>query len=138
MLSTRLWSDRLEAAAEVSPAWLADIRRLAWERYNVLELPKSNEEIWRYTDLSLLDLEQYDVPAFDGSQRSLDKLPDRAAGVLELAGTSSAGRLVHVDGSSFSGSLSREAQAAGVIFTDLESAANDHEKLPRRRLGRLV
>ncbi|HLA41565.1 MAG TPA: Fe-S cluster assembly protein SufD, partial [Candidatus Glassbacteria bacterium] len=69
---------------------------------------------------------------------SLDKLPDRAAGVLELAGTSSAGRLVHVDGSSFSGSLSHEAQAAGVIFTDLESAANDHEKLLRERLGRLV
>ena len=136
--ATSLSSDKLEAAARSSPAWLAELRRLAWERHNLLEFPKSSEEHWRYTDLSLLDLSQYEIPEQSEAGLAAESLPAKATGALELAGTGSAGRLIHVDGTSFSGSLSRQAREAGVILTDLERAAVDHEKLLRERLGRLV
>ena len=127
----------IEAAVENGPGWLADLRQDAWRRACSLELPKSSEEFWRYTDLKLLDPGNYRQLTHDDST-ALERLPSRAQNALELSGTDSGGKLVHADGLPFSAELSGEIAAKGVIFTDLATAVNEHEELLRGRLGGLV
>ncbi|OGG05287.1 MAG: Fe-S cluster assembly protein SufD [Candidatus Glassbacteria bacterium RIFCSPLOWO2_12_FULL_58_11] len=137
MVTTSTANDKLETLAGADPSWLADLRRLAWERYQVLDFPQGREEHWRYTDLSLLDLDSYEIPS-DKDEPEIGKLPAKASSALALKGTGSTGKIVHVDGSRFSSTLSREAESAGVILTDIETAAVEHKDLLRPRLGQLI
>ncbi|MCE5269915.1 Fe-S cluster assembly protein SufD [bacterium] len=137
MTTTGLMDDKLEALALSGPEWLADIRRQAWERYQRLELPDSRDEYWRYTDLKLIDPGEFQSAEAD-TATPVGAMPDKARAALALAGTGSAGRIVHVDGKPLTSELSEEARRAGVILTDIETAAREHEALLRPRLGRLV
>lgn len=126
----------VEARAAAGPDWVAALRREAWERHVSLPFPKGREEYWRYTDLSVLRLDGYaDAPDAPGVTR----VPERAKQALELSsGTSSAGRAVHADGGVLSIELGDEAASQGVIWTDLETAAEEHADLLTGRLGSLV
>ena len=138
MVNSTVTDKQIEAALDGSPGWLADLRNEAWERAGSLELPDKKDEFWRYTDLRLLDLNSYRLPEAGGGGVALRKLPARAGGALELSGTDSGGKLVHVDGLPFSAELSEEATSKGVIFTDLETAVTEHEELIRGHIGALV
>lgn len=138
MANSTVTARAIEVAAEHSPGWLADLRRYAWECAETLEAPRRSDEYWRYTDLDLLNPEQYRRLEHDSSEVALERLPSRASSALELSGTESGGKLVHADGALFSAELSQEAREKGVIFTDLETAIAKHEELIRPRLGMLV
>src|SRR5262245_45840944 len=49
-MKTEALAASLEALAAADPAWLADLRREAWSRYEALPLPSRVEHLWRYTD----------------------------------------------------------------------------------------
>ncbi len=137
MTTTVLMDDKLEALARSGPEWLADIRRQAWERYQRLELPDSRSEFWRYTDLKLIDPGEFQSAELE-PVAPVGAMPEKAQTALALAGTDSAGRIVHVDGRNLHSELSDQARNAGVILTDIETAAREHEALLRPRLGRLI
>ena len=138
MINSTATDTAIGTMMEHSPGWLSDLRSEAWERAGNLEFPKRSDEYWRYTNLELLRPEQFKRLEQDDPGAALDKLPERAANALELSGTGSGGKLVHADGNRFSLELNNEARRQGVIFTDLETAVEEHEDLLRPRLGGLV
>jgi len=137
MTTTSLMDNTLEQLAERGPGWLADIRREAWERFRNIDPPSGREERWRYTDLKLISPEDYPNAGEDDTCMP-DRIPDKARAALSLTGTGSAGELVHVDGRRFSLNLSDEARNAGVILTDMDSAAREYGTLLKPRLASLI
>jgi Fe-S cluster assembly protein SufD len=136
MITINREKSELERKTEAGPAWLDDLRSSAWEKYRSAEFPTGHEELWRYTDLSFLDLDQYRITTED-IQEPVD-LPERAKAALKLKGAESSGEVVHMDRRIISKSLSDEAKRQGVIFTDLGSAIKEHESLVRSNLAGLI
>ena len=127
---------KLQALADFGPAWLTDIRKDALQRLNKLGYPDRRDEVWRFTDLSLLKLEEFEVQ--DSRSVAKAEIPDDARTALHLAGVTSGGEVIHADGLPVEANLSDEARKAGVIFADLDTAVEKYENLIKPRLSSLV
>ena len=122
---------RAIAAAAGEPAWLATWRHDAWDVWEQTPLPDRVKHLWRYTDPEkfLIDKVTPVLPAAAGQAE--DELP---AGMQE----SPAGVGIVDDASLQTAWLAPEWREAGVIITDLATAASTHEELVREHLGRAV
>ena len=49
-------------AARDEPAWLTDMRRAAWRRFQDLPMPSVRDEEWMRTDIRLFKLDRYGLP----------------------------------------------------------------------------
>jgi Fe-S cluster assembly protein SufD len=116
-----------------SPDWLAELRREAWKRYRELPYPDGREEVWRFTDVKAIHPDNFRLLPADQAPGTEPRLS-----TLDLAGVTSAGRIVHVDGTATHLELSDEAKAQGVVLCDLTTAVHEHAELLRPRLGSLV
>jgi Fe-S cluster assembly protein SufD len=130
-------ASHVEALAAASPGWLADLRREALKRHDELSYPAGREELWRFTDLSLLRPDAY-RPLPPEAGPTVATTPHAAAAALELTGMAHAGRAVHADASVVELELSEEARRAGVIYMPMEQAVVEHAELLRPRLGALI
>ena len=122
------------SAASGEPAWLRERRLAAWEAFVRLPLPSADDEEWRRTDISALDLDAFGVLPF-GVQEG--RAP---ASLLALLGdTDRAGgvRLV-VNGAQVSSRLAPELAQRGLIFTSLSDAVRSHPETVRQYLGTVV
>ncbi len=63
------------------PSWLADLRRASWARHQALPWPHASDDIWRRTDVSLLDPSRGFSMAAPGLLQSVP-LPDAQARAL--------------------------------------------------------
>ena len=61
------------------PAWLTDLRRAAWAKHGELPWPHASDDIWRRTDVSLLDPSKGFVPAEPALQQSVPLTDERLA-----------------------------------------------------------
>lgn len=101
------------------PEWLVERRLHALERLAASPPPVVDEDLWRYSRISELDLEQY-VPSGTGatvglrSAPAVDGWPESAA-LLDLVGERS-GLAVVVDGVPVSFELSAAASATGAVL----------------------
>lgn len=127
----------VDALADRSPDWLAELRREAWAKYGDLPYPKGREEVWRWTDVAAIRPDNYRVLPPEAST-GVTSTPEHARASLELTDLEPAGRIVHADGNVVTTQLSDEASEAGVVLTDLETAVREHAELLRPRLGTLV
>ena len=122
-------------SAEMIPSGaLQNYRERAWETFNRLPLPTTNEEAWRRTDLRALPAAAFRLPAEDAHQ----SLPPVPADLLQpLTGDQHGGQVVLQPGGA---RLALDAALAekGVIFTDLQSAEREHADLVERLAGELV
>lgn len=110
------------------PQWMLDFRLRAWEQFERMPLPTTQDEPWRRTDLRRFKLEQFG-PSLNGSSAGVwapeylgAQLTDDAAG----------GVLVEVDGVAAKYELSEQLKAQGVIYTDMHTAVREHPELVRR------
>ena len=58
--------DPAVAGALPGPEWLRARRQAAAERLVDMELPTSEEEVWRYSPIDDLELDDFALPAVDG------------------------------------------------------------------------
>jgi Fe-S cluster assembly protein SufD len=110
-----------------APAWLADIRRAAFERFAAGGLPTTRDEAWRYTSLTSLQ-----PMAVDGSSA----LPGEAAEAAVRAvipDVAVAGRLVFIDGR-YAPHLSAPPDGRSVRAGGLAHAALAHGEVVRASL----
>lgn len=130
-MSTRFDRDAVARASERAgePAWLAERRAVAFERFESLPWPDPALEEWRHTDVRRLDLD-----AFDPFPIAPERDPDGLSAVLEAVGPGT-GLGSQLDGGALQGALSGEATSRGVVFESLARAADLHPELVRSVLG---
>jgi len=122
------------SATAGEPAWLRDRRLEAWEAFVRLPLPSADEEEWRRTDISALDLDAFGVLPHSAEKR---RAP---APLLALAGdpAQAAGlRLVH-DGAEIQSRVAPELARSGLIFCSLPEAVRAHSGLVQEHLGTII
>ncbi|WP_028561972.1 Fe-S cluster assembly protein SufD [Paenibacillus pinihumi] len=109
------------------PAWLTALRTEAAEAAQTLEWPKPEK----------MNITRWNLDAF-GQHKASDKVADVSAlpeAVKELVpAEASANLLVQRNSGVVLSQLSEELRSKGVIFTDLETAAREHEDLVKAHL----
>jgi Fe-S cluster assembly protein SufD len=132
-LKTGVSADDVRAIAEAAgePEWLAAWRHDAWDTWEAAAMPDRVRHLWRYTDPEkfLIDKVTPVLPAAAGDAE--DEMP---AGMEE----SPSGVGIVDDASLQTAWLKPELREAGVILTDLATAARTHEDIVREHLGRAV
>jgi len=128
------------APALVSPVSFApfiyDYRSRAWAAYEKLPFPTTSEEAWRRTDLRSLQRGVFRTPeTVDLQSGNFPDVPDEL--LRPLVGEQHGGQLVLTPGS-VRLDLDPDLAAAGVVFTDLETAEREHPMLLERILGKVV
>lgn len=133
-LTTAAGPDLARAVAEAgrNPEWLREWREQAWEHYVSEDLPDRVEHLWRYTDPTkfLSDKTEAVIP---GEREPIH--PSRALG---LDAGELSGYLLHRDGGLVDAALDDTVRDAGVILTDLQTAAREHPEIVREYLGKAV
>ena len=124
------------AALPPSASFVEALRKRGFEEFLELPIPSQESEEWRYTDLSGLDLSF--VPfASGGRAENLDGVPPE---ILAAAGNvgARAGLQIQRNSEVMTTHLAPELAAKGVIFTDLDRAAEEHPDLVGPHLHTLV
>src|SRR5262245_29570043 len=113
-------------AARKEPAWLTDMRRKAWARFQELPMPTVREEEWMRTDIRLFKLDRYELP---------DHAAQEAATQIELphallaAGVDLGGRAVAMNSHSVLSELAPKWEKQGVLYGGLSRLVAEHGDL---------
>lgn len=116
--------------AHEEPGWLRARRAEAWEVYESTPMPYQEEE-WRRTDYRHIRWDEAErLIQANGATGS--ELP--AKHLAPLTGDEQGGMLVIVDGQVIRNEIADSLAGQGVIFTDLRTAAREHEALVEKHL----
>lgn len=121
---------RVHSAARNEPAWMLEFRLNAWRQFEAMAWPKPTDEAWRRTRLTGFDLKSFKplATASGAVERSeLSKLLQE-----ELNEMDSAASMVFEDSGLRYSVFNTLAQENGLIFTDLQSAVQQHPELVRK------
>jgi Fe-S cluster assembly protein SufD len=115
-------------AARDEPAWLSDMRRQAWRRFQELAMPSVREEEWMRTDIRLFKLDRFRLP----ESASLDDTPGTdLPHALLAAGVDLAGQFSTLDSRSTNATLNERWAKVGVLFGSLDALVLEHGELLR-------
>jgi Fe-S cluster assembly protein SufD len=122
------------SSARGEPEWLRDRRQEAYKAFSDHAWPTRRTEEWRYTDPGRFDFGRPVVePAGIGAQ-----VPPVSRGIVPSLGDEVAARAAIVDSDVAEVHVDGEASAAGVVVTDLATAAAEHPELVCEHLGSVV
>ncbi|MBN1665952.1 MAG: Fe-S cluster assembly protein SufD [Anaerolineales bacterium] len=122
--------------AEMLPAGselLNQYRQRAWQAFEALPYPTTQDEPWRRTDIRGLD-GSVKLPA-ENAYLDLEAVPARL--LKPLVAEQHGGQIVLLPGG-MQAELDAALTAQGVIFSDLERAAGDYPELVEKALGQIV
>ncbi len=122
-------------AARDEPAWLSDLRRKAWDRFEVVPMPSVRDEEWMRTDIRLFKLDRYELPHPAGHDSALQTGVPHS---LLAAGVDLGGRAVAMNSHAISAELAPEWARQGVLFGGLSRLVSEHSDLLRPFLERRV
>ena len=111
-------------------------RKRAWGEFSALPVPSSGTEEWRYTDLSSFRFD-YQPYAEGIVAADLDEVPEEILAAAGVVGDR-AGLQIQHNGTVAVSNLDPDLAAKGVIFGDLDRAAEEHPDLVEPHLGSLV
>jgi Fe-S cluster assembly protein SufD len=114
-------------ALPIAPGTTGAIRERAFERFQALPMPSQETEEWRYTDLSAFELDF--VPHVPGHGRGAAPAPQEG----RLAGS-----MVQHNSSVVMTTSGQDLDTRGVIFCDLDLAAEKYPQLVEPHLHSLV
>ncbi|HEY9249161.1 MAG TPA: Fe-S cluster assembly protein SufD [Rariglobus sp.] len=108
------------------PAWWLEAKKAAWNQFNALPMPSRTDETWRFSSISSLDLDGFELPE-DASQHipNLSDFPHAAEIIFsnrQLVARSA---------------LPAELAAKGVIFAPLDEALTQHGDLVKKYFQKL-
>jgi Fe-S cluster assembly protein SufD len=121
-------------AAREEPAWLTEIRRSAWQRFEELPMPSVREEEWMRTDIRLFKLDRFNIPDPTVAAPSDVELPH----ALLAAGVDLGGRVACFDSRTHTAQLADNWSRQGVLFGSLEALVAEHGNLLRPFFERRV
>jgi Fe-S cluster assembly protein SufD len=121
-------------AARDEPAWLVDMRRAAWQRFQELPMPSVRDEEWMRTDIRVFKLDRFGLPeTFSGAAQS-GELPH----ALLAAGVDLGGSFATIDSQSTPARVEGELAKRGVLFGSLDALVSEHGDLLRPYFERRV
>jgi Fe-S cluster assembly protein SufD len=108
----------------LGPDWFKELQARAWEEFEAEPAPARTNELWRFSSLKNLSLEDYVAPGdYSGDAADLTK---------ERGFAAPAGRIVFANDSLVSLDFTDpELRSAGVVFTTLSEALDKHSDLLR-------
>ena len=105
------------------PSWLTDLRNSAWKHYCNSPMPSQLDEEWMRTDIRLLHLDRFSLPA---------ETDDATLPTAVLSeGVTLSGMLAMKDSRVVATELDARAAAQGVLFGNLETMVREHGDLLR-------
>jgi Fe-S cluster assembly protein SufD len=133
--TTNIGFDEAALARLPAPGFLGDLRRQALEEWRALPVPSQQTEEWRYTDL-----EDFDANAFASFVEGGGPEAMNEHGVLQAAAVvgERSGMQVQRNSEVISTRLAAGLAHRGVIFCDLDLAAERHPDLVEKHLHQLV
>ncbi|MGH2448540.1 MAG: Fe-S cluster assembly protein SufD [Chloroflexota bacterium] len=114
---------RALSALKHEPEWMLDLRLRAWQIFEMLPMPVRTDEEWRRTDISKLKLDELASFAPTSGQSVSSPL-----GLDEVG----AGLISHQNSGTVDRRLAEDLAGQGVIFTDLDTAVQQHPELVRK------
>lgn len=117
-----------------SQSILADFRANAWEAFEALPYPTTQDEPWRRTDIRALK-DDFQLPN-PGAYQDLPAIPESL--LRPLVSEQHGGQIILLPGGLQKEALNSEAAQKGVIFTDLETAAKEHPEEFAKIIGQIV
>ena len=124
--------ERLERRSSTrAPAWLAELRRSAMERFVERGFPTTRDEDWRYTNLAALA----GTPFGTASSAAPDAVSSKTV-QRSVIGPSAWPRLVFVDGRYAPRHSFGQSLPGGARLSSLAEAITDDEELVERHLAR--
>ena len=121
--SSEVFAAHLAKLGHLPPWWL-DRKREAWNRFSALPLPQRTDELWRFSSVQGIRLEQAHLSVVPGQACALRPAP------FAFAHSAS---LTFVNNRAFpAGSLPSDLREQGVIFCPLEEALTQHADLFRQ------
>ncbi|HEX5950484.1 MAG TPA: Fe-S cluster assembly protein SufD, partial [Actinomycetota bacterium] len=124
------------SALPAAPPFVEALRKQAFTEYLALPIPSQETEEWRYTDLSDLDLSF--TPFVAGSRaENLDGVDERILQAVGHVGERAGLQIQHNSQSAVT-HLDPDLAAKGVLFVDLDRAAEEHPDLVEPHLHALV
>ena len=112
-------------ALPVAPGFTGAIRARAFEQFEALPTPSQGTEEWRYTDLSAFELDF--VP----------HMPGHGHGVPEHDDAGIAATMLHHNSSNVMTTSGQDVETKGVVFCDLDVAAEKYPELVEPHLHAL-
>jgi len=130
--STGFTHEAFEAflAARDEPAWLMDLRREAWRRFEDLPMPSAREEEWMRTDIRLFKLGRFRLPP---PPRNF--VPPRA---LLAHGVTLGGQAISGNSHFVCSETADKWAGQGVLFGSLDELVTEHGDLLRPYFERRV
>jgi Fe-S cluster assembly protein SufD len=125
MTTTSTFDQQALEALPPAPAFIDAMRRTAFERFTAMPIPSPSTEEWRYTDLSEFDL------------GFVPHVPGHGRGVPEQSGNLG-GSMVQHNSSAAMTTSDQDIDRHGVVFCDLNLAAEKHPDLVEQHLHSLV
>ncbi len=116
-----------------APGILGEYRAKSWDTFESLPYPTTKDEAWRRTDIRALD-GSVQLPK-DEAYLDLQPIPERL--LTPLAGGQHGGQITLLPGG-IKVELNDEIAQKGVIFSDLETAAQNHPDELAKALGQIV
>ncbi len=121
---------RALSAARNEPDWMLEFRLEAWKLFQSMPWPQPDDEAWRRTRLTGFQLEKFQSVALPGPEQSRQDLSPRLR--TELEEMESAASLIFQDGGVLYRRADADLAAQGVIFTDLQTALQEHPEQVRK------
>jgi Fe-S cluster assembly protein SufD len=121
---------RAASAERNEPGWMLDLRLRAWEIFEDLPWPSPTDESWRRTRLTGFSLDKFQPYATPGRELKQQELTESLR--FELQEMESAASLIFQDGGVLYRDVHEDLAGKGVIFTDLQSAVQEHPDLVRQ------
>jgi Fe-S cluster assembly protein SufD len=133
--TTHIGFDEATLARLPAPGFLRHLRRQALEEWRALPIPSQQTEEWRYTDLETFDVQAFAPFTEGGGREAMTR-----HGVLQAAGVvgERSGLQVQRNSEVISTQLADGLADKGVVFCDLDVAAERHPDLVEKHLHQLV
>ncbi|MBN1681697.1 MAG: Fe-S cluster assembly protein SufD [Anaerolineae bacterium] len=113
------------------PDWLRQARLAAWDQYESMPMPTTNDEPWRRTDYRHINWDSAGV-LLAANGGTYEDIP--AANRQPLLGEVQGGMLAFVDDRLVHREVDKKLADRGVIFTDLRTAAAKYPELAQKHL----
>ncbi|MEZ4643730.1 MAG: Fe-S cluster assembly protein SufD [Chloroflexota bacterium] len=117
--------EKLSASLQ-EPEWMLAFRLHAFEVYESMPMPTTNDEAWRRTNLRRFKLDEIG-PSVNGDAATHAEIPSFLN--QQLTADKAGGNLLQVDGVTRHYELSDELRAQGVVFCDMHTAVSQHPDL---------